>query len=84
MVKNMATIMEEKQKITQNEFLEKIREIQNQIAGYDNLGGHTEYYDEDGVVLMESNQLENGMVEIRFSNNPDEVYNFNLLKANLY
>ena len=75
----MMTMTAEKEKMTQDEFLEKIRMIQDQIVGYENMGGHTEYFDEDGVVLMETDQLDDGRVEIRFSDDINETYDFSLI-----
>lgn len=48
-------------------FLEKIKDIQSRIVGYEEYGSTTEFYDEDGVVLMQTDTMENGEVYFYFS-----------------
>lgn len=53
------------------EFVEKIQKIYDECSGYEVFGDVTEFYDEDGVVLMTAteNQEEQGTITFSFTEN---------------
>lgn len=54
---------------TQNEFLDKIKNIYENAVGHETYGDTTEFYDEDGVVLMTATQRADGQVVFDFGEN---------------
>lgn len=50
----------------ENDFINKINEIYNKCSGHETYGSTTEFYDEDGVVLMTATE-EDGKIIFAFT-----------------
>lgn len=57
-----------------NEFIEKINEVYKNSVGYEDFGNTTEFFDEDGCVVMTIQSLPNG--RLLFSFGTEESYEF--------
>lgn len=65
-----------KEKITsaQKDFIQKIKNVYLNCNGYETFGNFTEFYDEDGCVLMTATQSASNTINFSFDNN--ESYRF--------
>lgn len=51
----------------ENEIVAKIKEVSEKAVGCETYGSVTEFYDEDGAVLMTAEEKNNGQVLFKFS-----------------
>lgn len=51
----------------ENNFIEKINRVYDQCSGYETYGSTTEFYDEDGVVLMTATEDEGNKIIFTFT-----------------
>lgn len=51
----------------ENEFIKKINNVYRQCDGYETYAQTTEFYDEDGVVLMTATQIDEHKIEFTFT-----------------
>lgn len=73
--KIMVSYLEERNMETENEFLEKINSVIKNIVGKESYGGFTEFYDEDGVVLMRAEESDDGLINFSFSGDT-EIFSY--------
>lgn len=55
-------------------FLNLVKEAYNRITGHESYGDTTEYFDEDGIVMMTTRESEDGKINFSFSNGDDFEY----------
>lgn len=58
----------------QNKFIEKITQVHEKCSGFETYGSTTEFYDEDGVVLMTATE-EGGKITFAFTED-DESFEY--------
>ena len=65
-------------------FLEKIKKVYDQCVGNESYGGATEFYDEDGVVLMVIEDINQDTVRFTFTDeDTDNVFDYKINTNNL-
>lgn len=65
-----------KKKENENEFINKINKVYDECISYETYGSVTEFYDEDGIVLMTISEEENGKLLFSFSGQNDENFEY--------
>lgn len=58
----------------QNDFIQRINDVYRECYGFQNFGSTTEFYDEDGVVLMAATQESPENINFAFAD--DENFDF--------
>lgn len=63
----------------ENSFITQINKVYNMCVGSDTYGSTTEFYDEDGVILMTATE-ENNKIIFKFTED-SEIYEYEELEA---
>lgn len=50
----------------ENEFIEKINSVYKNCTGYEKFGQTTEFYDEDGAIVMTAEEEQDGQISFKF------------------
>ena len=66
-----------KKTLLQNDFIEKINNVYEKCIGTSSYGSTTEFYDEDGIILMCATQDSNGKILFNFGEEDDYVFQKN-------
>lgn len=69
----------EKRNVLENEFIERINEVYDKCTGFETYGNTTEFFDEDGVVLMTAEKEENKKIIFTFTED-SQSYEYEELK----
>ena len=65
----------------EHEFIKKVNEVYKECIGYESYAETTEFYDEDGVVLMTATQISANKIEFAFSDD-GETFEYETVKQN--
>ena len=71
LLERVIVMMATEKTLLQNDFIEKINNVYEKCVGTSSYGSTTEFYDEDGVILMCATQNSNGKILFNFGEDDD-------------